>query len=90
MRVSAALQSDIGAEVEAMLKKGVIRPSQTNWAAHVLLVRKKDGRWRFCIDYCELNKVTKKDSYPMSDANEGLNSLGGSKFRSKFDTASGY
>jgi len=45
--------------------------------------------FRFCINYHELNKVT-KDSYPMSDANKGLNGLGGSKFRSKFDAASGY
>jgi len=45
------------------------------------------GRWRFCINYRELNKVTKKDSYPMSNANKGLDSLGGSKFRSKFDAA---
>jgi len=88
--VSAALQSDIDAEVEAMLKEGVIQPSQSKWAAPLLLVRKKDGRWRFCIDYHELNKVTKKDCYPMSNANEGLNGFGGSKFRSKFDAASGY
>jgi len=79
--VSAALQSDINAEVEAMLKEGVIQPSQSNWAAPVLLVRKKDVRWRFCIDYHKLNKVTKKDSYPMSNSNKGLDSLGGSKFR---------
>jgi len=89
--VSAALQSDTNAEVEVMLKEGVIQPSQSNWATPVLLVRKKDGRWRrFCIDYHPINKVMKKESFPMSDANEGLGGLGGSKFRSKFDTASGY
>ena len=52
----------------------------SSWAAPVLLVWKQDGKWRFCIDYWELNKVTKKDSYPMSSANKGFDGLGGSKF----------
>jgi len=42
----------------------------------LLSYRKKDGRWRFCINYREVNKVKKKDSYPMSDGNKGLHSLG--------------
>jgi len=55
----------VDAELEKMLASGVIRPSKSPWGAPVVLVRKKTGELRFCIDFRRLNEVTKKDAYPL-------------------------
>jgi hypothetical protein len=73
-----------------MVKKGTVRPSQSPWAAPVILVKKKDGTMRFCVDYRKLNVITKKDNYPLPRVDESLNALGGSKYFSSMDLASGY
>ena len=78
------------AEVKKMLKKDVIEPSSSPWASPVVLVRKKDGTLRYCIDYRKLNAVTKKDSYPLPRIDESLDSLGTAKYFSTLDLASGY
>ena len=54
-----------GKHIQEMLDGGVIRPSQSPWCNVVVLVRKKDGGLRFCIDFCRLNSQTKKDAYPL-------------------------
>jgi hypothetical protein len=77
-------------EVNEMVKKGTVRPSQSPWAAPVILVKKKDGTMRFCVDYRKLNVITKKDNYPLPRVDESLNALGGSKYFSSMDLASGY
>ena len=76
--------------VEDMEKHGVVKPSTSPWASPVVLVPKKDGSYRFCIDYRRLNSVTRKDVYPLPRIDDILDTLGGMKFFSSLDLASGY
>ena len=72
-----------------MLEKGIIQPSSSPWASPIVLVPKKDGQLRFCIDYRKLNSVTKKDQYPLPRTEDILNTLGGMCYFSTLDLASG-
>lgn len=76
--------------VGEMLEKGIIEPSFSPWSSPVVLVRKKTGEVRFCVDYRRLNEVTKKDVYPLPRIDDILDRLGGSKYFSQLDLASGY
>ena len=73
------------AEVEKMLKRGVIEPSNSPWSSSVVLVTKKDGGVRFCVDYRVVNSLTKKDAYPLSPVAECLDALAGSQWFSSMD-----
>src|SRR5260370_4941821 len=73
-----------------MLEKKVIRPSQSEYSSPVVLVKKKDGRTRFCIDNRALNEITIKDKYPLPLIDDMLNNLRASKYLSTFDLYSGY
>jgi hypothetical protein len=76
--------------VVQMLQAGVIEEGNGAWGFPVVLVRKKDGEVRFCVDYRALNKVTKKDVYPLPRIDETLEALGGAKLFTTLDLRSGY
>ena len=77
-------------EVQNMLKYGVIEPSTSPYNSPVVLVRKKDGTYRFCIDFCRLNAITKFDTEPMGNQEDLIAKLRGDKYFTKLDLSKGY
>ena len=76
--------------VEDMLAIGIIQESNSAWSSPTVLVKKKDGTTRFCINYRRLNQVMKVDAYPLPHIEDSLNTLGGASFFCSLDLASGY
>jgi len=89
-RVPFVHRDKIAKMVTEMKEAGIIKPSSSPWASPVVLVPKKDGTTRFCIDYRRLNSVTKKDVYPLPRIDDILDTLGGARYFSSLDLAAGY
>ncbi|GJV92447.1 putative reverse transcriptase domain-containing protein [Tanacetum coccineum] len=81
---------ELSEQLRELLEKGFIRPSSSPWGALVLFVKNKDGSFRMCIDYRELNKLTVKNRYPLSRIDDLFDQLQGSSVYSKIDLRSGY
>ena len=82
--------AEVKQHLQDLLDKGVIRPSQSNYASSIVLVRKKNGALRMCVDYRQLNTKVKRDAYPLARIDESLDILGGAKYFSTIDLASAY
>ncbi|UYV78277.1 hypothetical protein LAZ67_16000751, partial [Cordylochernes scorpioides] len=89
-RVSAKEREIIKEQIDEMLRDGIIRPSSSPWSFPVILVKKRDGKYRFCVDYRKLNDVTVKDVYPIPRIDDVMDTLQGSKYFSAIDLRSGY
>ncbi|CAG2217067.1 unnamed protein product [Mytilus edulis] len=88
-RLPVTMQEEADRELSRMLDAGVIEPSMSPWAAPIVLVRKKDGSVRYCIDFRKINSLTKRDSYPLPRTQDCLEALHGSWY-STIDLQSGY
>ena len=86
-RTSPEQRAEIERQVKELKEINLIRPSDSTWASTIVLVGKKDGSKRLCIDYQKLNEVTAKDTYPLPRIDDSLDALGGSKFFSTLDFA---
>ena len=89
-RESAALNDELKKQLTELLQAGVIRPSKSPFASPVLFVKKHDGTWRMCIDYRALNKVTKKNRYPLPHQDDLIERLRHANYLTKLDLVSGY
>ena len=75
---------------EEMQQAGVIRPSDSPLSAPIVIMKKKDGTCRFCVDFLRLNEVTVKDAYPLPRIGDNLDAMAGSRWFTTLDMASGY
>ena len=89
-RLAPSEMQELSSQLQELLEKGFIRPSTSPWGAPVLFVKKKDGSFRMCIDYRELNKLTIKNRYPLPRIDDLFDQLQGSSYFSKIDLRSGY
>ncbi|GKA34217.1 putative reverse transcriptase domain-containing protein [Tanacetum coccineum] len=81
---------ELSGQLKELQDKGFIRPNSSPWGVPILFVKKKDGFFRMCIDYRELNKLTIKNRYPLPRVDDLFEQLQGSRFFSKIDLRSGY
>ncbi|GJT72227.1 putative reverse transcriptase domain-containing protein [Tanacetum coccineum] len=89
-RLAPSKMKELSEQLQELSDKGFIRPSSSPWGAPVLFVKKKDGSFRMCIDYRELNKLTMKNHYPLSRIDDLFDRLQGSSIYSKIDMRSSY
>ena len=85
-----ALRSKVDEMVKEMMEQGVVQPLHSPWASPIVLVKKKDGGTRFCVDFHCLNAITKQDVFPLPRIDDTLDLLSSAKYFTTLDLASGY
>ena len=83
-------KTEIEKHVTALLDSGLIQPNRSPFSSPVLLVKKKDGTWRMCIDYRALNSITVRDRFPLPTIEELLDELGSASWFSQLDLRQGF
>ena len=89
-RQNQAVRREEMAQVQQMLPRDVIRPSNSPWASPVVMAKKKDSSLRFCVDFCQLNAATVKDAHPLPRIDDLLDALHWARWFSTLDLKSGY
>lgn len=89
-RLHPPIKEQVERELMKLKKQGVIEDSISPWCSPLVPVKKKDGRLRICIDYRKLNSITKLNSYPLPNINDGLAQFSGAMYFSTLDLLSGY
>ncbi len=89
-RVALERRKIVEDKIQKMEKEGTIIKSSSPWCSPIVLVIKKDSTIRFCVDYCKLNNVTHKDTYPLQRIDDILEALRGAKYFCSIDLTSGY
>ncbi|PNX59598.1 retrotransposon-related protein, partial [Trifolium pratense] len=89
-RYPHAQKLEIESQIRKLIGNGWIKPSNSPYSSPVLLLKKKDGTWRMCVDYRALNAITIKDRFPLPTVDELLDELGSARVFSKLDLTSGF
>ncbi len=89
-RMPFIVRQEVAKQLRSMQQNGVIQPSCSPWSSPVIMVRKKNGSHRFCVDYRGLNAVTKPDTFPLPRIDDLLDQLGKARYFSTLDLASGF
>ena len=89
-RLAPVKNEIVSQQISSMLANDIIEPSVSPWASPIVLVRKTDGTYRFCVDYRRLNGVTHQDAFPLPRIDDTLDNLGGACYFSTLDLQSGY
>ena len=89
-RIPYAQQEEMMKEVQRMEEMGVVQPSKSDWASPVVMVPKKDGTQRFCVDFRKVNSISKFNAYPMARIDDIIDRLGRARYLSTIDLTRGY
>ena len=84
------MEKELWNEADSMLEMGVVRPTTSTYTSPIIMVKKKDGSNKVCVDFRKLNKINKVDHEPMMTAEDQFRRLSGKKYLSKVDLTKGY